>query len=351
VGARPPPDGGVTVLFEQLAQELGGLADVHVVDTSRRGRGRGVVAAATAARCAALLGRVDVIGHHASPAGATQFGPLLLSMARASGRPYVLRLFGGALDRWFTAQTPEKRRLYELILRADRVLLETRAQVAWFRARYPRARILWYPNIRPLYRRPRITRPATRRFVFLGHVKPTKGVRVLLDAVRLLGDVDLQVDVFGPLQDGLTTADLAGIEGLDYWGEIRANAVVPVLAAADALLLPSFYDGEGYPGVVLEAFAAGTPVIATRWRAIPELVEPGRNGMLVSPGDPAELAAAMRQLIVAPERLPVLRAGAWQTARRFTSTRWTRTYLHILRRVVAGEACVDPPPVGRLSLG
>jgi glycosyltransferase involved in cell wall biosynthesis len=58
---------------------------------------------------------------------------------------------------------------------------------------------------------------------------------------------------------------------------------------------------EALPNVVLEAMAAGLPVVATRVGGVPELVRPGRTGWLVNPGDAPGLAAAMSQLLADPE--------------------------------------------------
>ena len=75
------------------------------------------------------------------------------------------------------------------------------------------------------------------------------------------------------------------------------------LAEYDALVLPTFYAGEGHPGVVIEAIVAGLPVIATRFRSLPELVEEGVNGVLVEPGDAGALAAAIGALAGDRDRL------------------------------------------------
>ena len=67
-----------------------------------------------------------------------------------------------------------------------------------------------------------------------------------------------------------------------------------VLAAGDVVVLPSL--SEGLPRVVLEALGLGKPVVATRVGGIPEIIEDGRTGLLVSPDDPGALAAAVSQL-------------------------------------------------------
>ena len=48
-------------------------------------------------------------------------------------------------------------------------------------------------------------------------------------------------------------------------------------------MLPTFYEGEGYPGAIIEAFSLGLPVISTHWKAIPEIVKDQQTGILIEP--------------------------------------------------------------------
>jgi len=71
-------------------------------------------------------------------------------------------------------------------------------------------------------------------------------------------------------------------------------------AAADVFLLPSH--GENFPMVVLEAMAAGLPIVATRVGAVPEMIKDGETGLLIEPKDPEAIAEAVCELLDAPER-------------------------------------------------
>jgi len=62
----------------------------------------------------------------------------------------------------------------------------------------------------------------------------------------------------------------------------------------DVLILPTFYQGEGYPGVIIEAYSLGLPVITTNWKAIPEIVENRKTGLLIEPRSTAALVDAMK---------------------------------------------------------
>jgi glycosyltransferase involved in cell wall biosynthesis len=89
--------------------------------------------------------------------------------------------------------------------------------------------------------------------------------------------------------------DLAGRSGLDgnvrFLGCVDRKIVAMYLNAADVSVLPSHT--EGCPNVVLESLACGTPVVATRVGAVPDLISPGTTGLIVPPNDPPALASAM----------------------------------------------------------
>src|SRR5262249_42486224 len=108
---------------------------------------------------------------------------------------------------------------------------------------------------------------------------------------------------------------------------------IQTLTRYDALILPSYAEVEGYPGVILEAYCAGIPVIATRWGGIPEIVT-DETGILVEPRDVASLAKAMQMLIDSNHLLATLRAGARSKAAEFDANRWTQYFIDLCRSLV-----------------
>jgi len=101
----------------------------------------------------------------------------------------------------------------------------------------------------------------------------------------------------------------------------------------DALLFPTYWQGEGIPGVVLEAFQAGLPVITTDWRSIPELVDDS-CGILVPPRDVDALEAAMQQLVSDSELYQQLSGGALRKASEFSAERWTAEFVRYCRSLL-----------------
>ncbi len=109
-----------------------------------------------------------------------------------------------------------------------------------------------------------------------------------------------------------------------------------LLKQADVFALSSF--AEGVPVVLMEAMAAGIPVIATRIAGIPELVQHEESGLLVSPGDAAGFASAIRQLLEDPElRNRYAAAGRKKIEREFNINMETRWLATILTSTLAGN--------------
>ena len=157
--------------------------------------------------------------------------------------------------------------------------------------------------------------PGSLRAVYIGRVEPAKGVHLLTGALRLLPDEPVELHIFGVTQGDAHVAyrrdlrdDVARDARVTLHQPVGPDDVVATIAGYDVLLAPSQQFETG-PLVVLEAFAAGLPVVGTRLGGIAELVQDGVNGLLVESGSVAGWADALRKLLADPELLRQLRAG------------------------------------------
>lgn len=335
IGPRPRPGepiGGTQVSFSELCEnfERSGTFELDVVDTTRphaytRGWRRKLSDAfGFAATLVALLQRgkrADVVMFNASSGGIAAAGPWIARVCRQLDRPLVLRVFGGALDLELERATPSKRRrLLDALSSAKLVLLQTEHLCAHFRGA---AKLEKLPTTRRLERAPRPRGPRCERFLFLSQLRPEKGLDDALRAIELCPP-QCTLDVYGP---SLPTTDLLALRNHPravYHGALPHEHVARVLAEHDALVFPSTYEGEGLPGIVVEALQAGLPVIATRWRALPELVSDEQSGLLVPPRSPIALAAAMARLSLDETLFADLRVGAAERGRELDASNWQR---------------------------
>ena len=153
------------------------------------------------------------------------------------------------------------------------------------------------------------------KLVFVGRVEPAKGVHLLMRALRAVPDARIELHIYGVTQGDAHARyrmDLRTEAGRDQritlHEPVAPDAVVPTLAQYDVLVVPSQQMETG-PLVVLEAFAAGLPVIGSRLGGIAELVDEGVDGLLVSPGSVLGWTAAVERLLRDPHLLPRLRQG------------------------------------------
>lgn len=166
------------------------------------------------------------------------------------------------------------------------------------------------PHIRSPRPHPRI-RDAVRRFLFLGQVEGQKGILVLVEAFRqlwaLYDDITLHIVGDGALSPTLKRMS-RDIRGLILRGRLDADGVHTALAESDVLVVPSLC-AENQPSTILEAYAAGIPVIASRVGGIPEILRDGESGFLVDPGSVEDLLRALRACVEDPKRVRAMTAA------------------------------------------
>jgi len=210
----------------------------------------------------------------------------------------------------------------------------------------PGRKICVVPNGVPC-RRPRTTRPAGKREWTLGTValfRPRKGMEVLLEALAKLRSEGLPVRLravggFETLEYERQVKSLAArlglAEAVDWTG--FTEDVDRELARVDLFVLPSLF-GEGLPMVVLEAMAAGVPVVATRVEGVPEAIRDGHDGLVAEPGDSHSLARAIRRVVCGKVNWSLLRRSALERqAERFSDRSMAAGVAEVYRRVLSGK--------------
>lgn len=150
------------------------------------------------------------------------------------------------------------------------------------------------------------------RVGFLGRIDPVKRLSIAIEAVGRLDDPDVQLHVFGAGHD--PRVDLTA---LHWHGAV--NGPQEALSKMDCLILPSI--GEGFGLVLIEAMAAGVPVIASAAGAIPEVVRDDETGILVpvGPDEVGRFSDAIQRLRHDPQlRERLIKNGLSEVRRRFT---------------------------------
>jgi len=185
--------------------------------------------------------------------------------------------------------------------------------------------------------------------IFVGRLTPEKGVQTLLEAWRYLDKVPLKIVGDGPMEERLKQYAIEhSLKSVEFLGRLAREEGISLMKKARFLLFPSeWYETFGL--VAAEAFACGTPVIASRLGAMGEIVKDGYSGLHFTPGNAEDLAAKVQW---AREHLEEMQAMG-KNARREYEEKYTaeRNYemlmgiyekaLEVKRKIEAGSRNPD----------
>lgn len=222
---------------------------------------------------------------------------------------------------------------------------------------WPADRVTVVHNGVPAVRPPRCSTPVPGQPWTLGMValmRPRKGLEVALAALHHLRqrNCDVRLRCIGPFEtEGYQKEIAAIVDRLELGDAVEMSgfaADVPVaLAQLDAMVLPSLY-GEGLPMVVLEAMAAGLPVVATRVEGTPEAIQHGRQGLLAEPNSATSLAEQLQRLVSGEyEWSAMSEAAVRRHAEAFSDAAMAAGTADVYQRILArrtGEGSAMLPP-------
>ena len=234
------------------------------------------------------------------------------ALAQRAGARVVIHLHAASLERWWRRGAAERPLIRRVLRSADAVAVLSPGIRDWLSARgVPPARLVIVPNGVPIPpERPPVPLGPPIRLLVVGSVGPRKGVLDLMSALEAIEPArrsDLQIRWIGPGDERLDSWRRRGEPlGLTFTGPASPEEVDTALTDAHGLLLPS--RREGLPFALLEAMAAGVPVLSTNTGAIGELLE-DEAGVLVPPGKPAALASALEVWLADPSALEAIGAA------------------------------------------
>lgn len=168
------------------------------------------------------------------------------------------------------------------------------------------------PNFKPIDYIPDISwrkGPISNRkikFVYLSRIIPQKGCDVILDAVNTLNDVGLgnsfEVDFYGKIDEVYEVhfkQRVSELKNVRYSGflNLREKKGYDILSKYDMMLFPTFWPGEGFAGIFIDAHISGLPIIATDWMHNRYFLKEGKTATFISPHSSTELSNKMKSCI------------------------------------------------------
>jgi glycosyltransferase involved in cell wall biosynthesis len=185
-------------------------------------------------------------------------------------------------------------------------------------------------------------RNAVARFVFLSSISLSKGIGIILDAISKLLEEKVSnflVDFWGPIdllfEHDFLEAVAQFPDHCEYKGYLDIlndpKNAYGILGAYDCLLFPTFFEGEGFPGVIIDAFIAGIPVIGSDWNMNSEIINHGKTGLIIPAKNPEALAEAMKLFIENPQMLEKMKRNSGNEANKYESNNvLTNKFLKII---------------------
>ena len=192
--------------------------------------------------------------------------------------------------------------------------------------------------------------------IYVGRLSHEKGLDTLLAGWKILGgDLPLKIVGDGPLADDVRSA-VANNPAIEWLGRRDLDEVYDLIGHAELLIMPSNCY-ETFGRVAAEAYAKGTPVIASDHGAPADIVDHGRTGLRFTPGDGADLAAKVREALADRNKLAEMRRAARaEFEAKYTGPRNHEMLMAVYQQARAGRPChehahsdtgVSPVPTAR----
>ena len=151
----------------------------------------------------------------------------------------------------------------------------------------PEEKLYVKPNF--LANDPGVSEQVGRGFIFAGRLDETKGIKILIEAIRR-NEIIETIRIAG---DGKYSKKIRSLIGKRYLGQLKNTELLREIKKSMALIFPSIWY-ETFGLLIIESFACGKPVIASRLGAMAEIIRHGETGLLFNPGDAQDLAQKLK---------------------------------------------------------
>lgn len=240
---------------------------------------------------------IKIIHIHSSHRGSFVRKSIAAYIAKLFHKKVIFHLHGSNFNEFYESLPGPARRLVSIVL--DRCDLIIALSKQW---QSDIAKKCSNKNIKILYNPIKIKEINNKNdqiinVLFMGRIGKRKGAYDIIDAAKYIQNPNIRINLYGDgeveqVKELVNKHDLGNIINIKGW--ISGNQIEVALKEADICILPSY--NEGLPMFILEAMGHGLPVISTPIGGIPESVENGVNGFLITPGDYKDLAQKIEYL-------------------------------------------------------
>lgn len=289
---KTPQTGGIVVLFENWIEYCYSQnIPIKIIDTNKKNYSCLLISYLYIIYSIIKNAKkYDILFLHGTFKDYLFIAPWVILIGRKYKKKICLRKFAGSFEADYKKQTILYKKICRYVLtNADILFWETKALVKY--GTQFQTHSYWFPNVRNSSSYSHSPSSFSRNFIFISRITKDKGVDYLKECFSHLDD-KYHLDFYGPLID-YSEKELTG-KNYSYKGTIPPKDVCSILSLYDILVLPTFWKSEGYPGVILEAFSIGIPVIASNIGGIPEIVKNGYNGIIIPPQNTNAIIQAIK---------------------------------------------------------
>jgi len=289
---NPKITGGAIVLFNNLLEELNeSKVNYLLIDTNKENYTNMIIAYISIfLQIFIKQFKVNHISLHSSR-DYLFFAPYIIILGKVFSKSTSLRKFGGeALTVYNSSIGLKKKILTFIFINIDFFFLEMKNMVYGFTELNKNT--FWFPNVRQVPKIEIKTKEFSKKFVFISQIFKEKGIDEILEASTYLPQ-EYTIDLYGPIKDSKYTDEYLKQYPVCYCGALDSENVLSKLNEYDILLLPTYYKGEGYPGIVIESYSIGIPIIVTNLTGLSEITDHQRTGLLIEPKNIEALVKAI----------------------------------------------------------
>lgn len=247
-------------------------------------------------RC--LSSRIKIVHVHGASYNSFYRKRIFIDIAKRLGKKVVYHIHGGGFADFYKTHTAD---VAPVLKKVDAVIALSDSWKLFFESEASCKRVVVVPNIIPFHNAGCKESNDQVECLFLGAINKNKGIYDMLDVLNMYqedfrGKLVLHIGGLGEQDNVLNIIHKYGLTDIVcYEGFVDGTRKNELLGSADFFVLPSYI--EGLPISILEAMSYGLPILSTSVGGIPEIVEDGQNGILITPGDRDSLYHAMLRLM------------------------------------------------------
>ena len=248
--------------------------------------------------------------------------PIIYYFSKILNIKIIYSVVGG----WLADYLNETPKYVTMMQNLEVLLVETCYLKRTLENKYAFTNVTLFPNFRITNYKPVIKNNNNFNIVFMARITEKKGVEMIFDFVEYYSqnkksNKAVSVNFYGPIDIEyknrfeflLNTHDMAVYNGI-----VEPENVYEILNKQDLLVLPTYYEGEGCPGSIIDAYISGIPVVVSKWKNLPEFVEEGLTGYIFNLDNKEEFFNYIIRLIDNPVLLYNKKKSAINKSKEYT---------------------------------